>query len=83
MYIAHVILYSIVSLLYPVAVMLSVYSDVVGCGCQISSNVVHIFFASFAFRKAYPFSSSAADDITCLKSVMMIKMAPLANLFWL
>jgi hypothetical protein len=71
----------IVSLMYPVAVVLSVCSGVGGCGCPISSNVVSKIVASFALRKTDYISASAADDITCLRTVLMIKTAPLASIF--
>jgi hypothetical protein len=80
---AHVHLCLIVSLLYPVDVVLSVCSGVCGCGCPISSNVVRKSVAYFALRKTDPISASAADDITCLRIMLMIKMAPLVSLCWL
>jgi hypothetical protein len=71
----------IVSLLYHVAVVLSVCNGVGGCGCPISSNVVHKIVASFALRKNDPIYAS--DDITCLRIMLITKMAPLVSLFWL
>jgi hypothetical protein len=62
----HVRLCLIVSLLYPVAIVLSVCSGVGGCAYPISSNVVRKIVASFTFRKTDHISASAADDITCL-----------------
>jgi hypothetical protein len=72
-----------VPLLYPVAAVLLVCSGVGGCGCPISSNVLHKVFASFAFRNTDHIAASAADDITFLRIVLMIKMTPLVSLFWL
>jgi hypothetical protein len=71
-----------VSLMYPVAVVLSVCSGVSGCGCPVSSNVVRKIVASFALIKTDPISASDTDDITCLRIVLTIKMAPLVSLFW-
>jgi hypothetical protein len=87
MSIARVRLCLIVSLLYPMAVVLSVLSGVGGwvggCGCPISSKVVRKSVASFAFRNTDPIYVSAADDITCFRIVLMIRMAPLVSLFLL
>jgi hypothetical protein len=68
---------SIVPLLYPVAVVLSVYIGVGGCLCPNSSNVVLRTAPSLAFIKTAPFSASAADNIMCLRTLLMIKIAPL------
>jgi hypothetical protein len=81
--IARVHLCLIESLMYPITAALSFCRGVGGCGCPISFNVVHFFFASFSFRNTDPISAYAADDITCLRTVLMIKMAPLVSLFWL
>jgi hypothetical protein len=69
----------IVPLLYPVAVVLSVFSGVGGCLCPNSSNVVLRTAPYFAFMKTAPFSASAADDITCLSTLLTIKMAPFVS----
>jgi hypothetical protein len=63
MSIARVHLCLIVSLLYPVAVVLSVCSGVGGSGCPISSNLASKIVASFAFRNTDPISASAADAL--------------------
>jgi hypothetical protein len=66
----------IVPLLYPVAVVLSVSTGVGGCLCPNSSNVVLRTAPSFAFMKTAPIYASAADDITCLSTLLTIKIAP-------
>jgi hypothetical protein len=83
MSIARVRLCSIVSLLYPMVVVLSVWSGVGGCGCPISIKVVRKIVASFAFRNTDPIYASAAEDITCFKIVLMIIIAPLVRFFLL
>jgi hypothetical protein len=70
----------IVPLLYPVAVVLSVSNGVGGCGCPNYSNVVRRTAPYLAFIKTAPISASAAEDITCLRIVLMIKIAPLVSL---
>jgi hypothetical protein len=73
-----------VSLKYPVTVVLSVCSGMDGCGCPLYSNVVRKIVASFVFRNTDPIiSASAPDDITCLRIVLMIKMAPLVSFYLL
>jgi hypothetical protein len=67
----------IVPLLYPVAVVLSVSIGVGGCLCPNSSNVVLRTASSLAFMKTAHISASAADDITCLRTLLMIEIAPL------
>jgi hypothetical protein len=69
----------IVPLLYPVVVVLSVSIGMGGCGCPNSSNVVQRTDPSFAFMKTAPLSASAAEDITCLGTLLMIKIAPFVN----
>jgi hypothetical protein len=54
MSIARVHIFLIVSLLYTVVVVSSVFSGVGGCGCPISSIVVRKIFFSFALRKFDP-----------------------------
>jgi accessory gene regulator protein AgrB len=70
----------IVPLMYPVAVVLSVSNGVGGCGCPNYSNVVRRTALSYAFIKTAPMYASAAKDITCLRSVLMIKIAPFVSL---
>jgi hypothetical protein len=70
----------IVPLLYPVAVVLSVSNGVVGWGCPNSSNVVRRTVPSLALIKTAPISAYAADDIPCLRTVLIIKIAPLVSL---
>jgi hypothetical protein len=65
----------IVSLLYPVAVVLSVSIGVGGCLCPNSSNVVLRTTPSYAFMNTAPISASAADYITCFRTLLTIKMA--------
>jgi hypothetical protein len=69
----------IVPLLYPVAVVLSVSIGVGGCVCPNSSNVVLRTAPSFEFMKTAPISASAADYITCLRTLLMIKIAPFVS----
>jgi hypothetical protein len=71
----------IVPLLYPVAVVLSVSIGVGGYLCPSSSNVVRRTAPSFAFMKTAPISASAAEEITCLRTLLMIKIAPLVSFF--
>jgi hypothetical protein len=69
----------IVPLLYSVAVVLSVYIGVGGCLCPNSSNIVLRTAPSLAFIKNAPISASAADEITCLRTLLMIKIAPFVS----
>jgi hypothetical protein len=69
----------IVPLLYPVAVVLSVSIGVGGCLCPNSSNVVLRTAPSLAFIKTAPISASAAEDITFLRTLLMIKIAPFVS----
>jgi hypothetical protein len=80
MSIAFVCFCFIVPLLYPVAVVLSVYNGVGGCGCPNSSNVVQRIAPYLAFIKTAPISASAVEDTPCLRTVLMIKIAPLVSL---
>jgi hypothetical protein len=66
----------IVPLMYPVVVVLSVSIGVGGFSFPNSSNVVPRTAPYFAFMKTAPASASAADDITCLSTLPMIKIAP-------
>jgi accessory gene regulator protein AgrB len=76
---AFVLFYLILRLLYPVAVVLSVSIGVGGCLFPNSSNVVLRIAPSFAFMKTAPVSASAAEDITCLRTLLMIKFAPFVS----
>jgi hypothetical protein len=69
----------IVPLLYPVAVVLSVSIGVGGCGCPNSSNVVRRTAPYLEFMKTAPISASAAEDITFLRNLLMIKIAPFVS----
>jgi hypothetical protein len=62
-----------------VEVVLSVSIGVGGCGCPNSSNVVQSTAPSLAFIKTAPIYASAAEDITCLRTLLMIKIAPLVS----
>jgi hypothetical protein len=68
-----------VALLYPVAVVLSVSIGVGGCLCPNSSNVILRTAPSLAFMKTAPIYASAAYDITCSRTLLMIKIAPLVR----
>jgi hypothetical protein len=57
-----------------VAVILSVSNGVGDCGCPNSSNVVRRTAPYLAFIKTAPISASAAEDITCLITLLMIKI---------
>jgi hypothetical protein len=74
----------IVPLLYPVAVVLSVSIGVGGCLCPSSSNVVLRTAPSFVLMKTAPISASAAEDITCFRTLLTIKIAPFVSFcrFW-
>jgi hypothetical protein len=50
-----------------------------GCGCPNSSNVVRRTAPSLEFMKTAPISASAAKDITCLRTLLIIKMALLVS----
>jgi hypothetical protein len=50
-----------------------------GCLCPNYSNVVLRTAPSFAFMKTAPISASAADDITCLRTLLIIKIAPFVS----
>jgi hypothetical protein len=71
----------IVALLYHMSVVLSVSNGVGGYGCPNSSNVVRRTASSLAFIKTAPISASAAEVITCLRTLMIIKIAPLVSFF--
>jgi hypothetical protein len=75
----------IVPLMYHVTVVLSVSIGVGGCVCPNSSNVVLMTAPSFAFIKTAPISASAAEDITRLRALLTIKIAPFVSFlsFWL
>jgi hypothetical protein len=65
----------IVPLMYPVGVILSVSSGVGCCVFPNSSNVVLMTSPSFALMNTARISASAADDITCFRTLLTIKMA--------
>jgi hypothetical protein len=69
----------IVPLLYPVVVVLSVYIGVGGCLCPNFPNVVRRNAPSLVFMKTAPIYASAAEDITFLRTLMMIKIAPFVS----
>jgi hypothetical protein len=69
----------IVPLLYPVAVVLSVSIGVGGCGCPNSSNSVLRTAPYLVFMKTAPISALTADDITCFRTLLMIKIAPFVS----
>ncbi len=54
-----------------------VWIGVRGCGCPISVSICRRYTASFALMKIAPNSASAADDITALIIVAMVRIAPL------
>jgi hypothetical protein len=59
--------------------MLSVCKGVGGLGCPNSSSIVRSTVPSLAFKNTAPIYASAADDITCLRTVLMMRMAPLLS----
>ena len=63
----------------PLAVELSVWSGVAGCGWPISTRVVLSTVPSFAFKKRAPSSASAAEDMTCLRILAMLRIGPLGG----
>jgi hypothetical protein len=71
----------LVLLLYPVAVVLSVSIGVGGCLRPNSSNVVLRTAPSLAVIKTAPISASAAEDMTCLRTLLTIKIAPFVSFF--
>jgi hypothetical protein len=71
----------IVTLLYPVAVVLLVSIGVGGYVCPNSSNVVQRTAPSLAFIKTAPISASAAEDMACLRTLLIIKIAPFVSFF--
>jgi hypothetical protein len=71
----------IVPLLYPVAVLLSVSICLGGCLCPNSSNVFLRTFPSYAFIKTAPISASAAEDMTCLRTLLIIKISLFVSFF--
>jgi hypothetical protein len=71
----------ILPLLYPVVVVLSVSIGVGGCLCPNSFNVVLRTAPSFALMKTAPISALAAEDITCLRTLLTIKIALLVSFF--
>jgi hypothetical protein len=52
-----------------------------GCLCPNYSNVVQRTAPSLAFIKTAPISASAAEDITRLRTLLMIKTAQLVTFF--
>jgi hypothetical protein len=65
--------------MYPVAVVLSVSIGVGGGGCPNSSNVVLRTAPSLEFMKTAPIYASAADNITCFRTLLMIKIPPFVS----
>jgi hypothetical protein len=71
----------IVPLLYPVEVVLSVS---IGVGCYLCPNSSNAFLRttpSSAFIKTAPISASAAGDMMCLRTLLIIKIAPFVIFF--
>jgi hypothetical protein len=64
----------IVPLLFPVAVVFSVSIGVGGCLCPNYSNAVLTTAPSLAFIKTATISASAAEDMTCLRTLLIIKI---------
>jgi hypothetical protein len=62
-----------------VAVVLFVSIGVGGCLCPNFSNVVRRTAASFAFIKTAPIYASAAEEITCFRTLLIIKIAPFVS----
>ena len=75
--IAFIRLGCILLLMTPSAVELSVWIGVRGCGCPSLASICRKHTASFALRNSAPNSTSAADDITALIIVPMVRIAPL------
>jgi hypothetical protein len=69
----------IVPFMYSVAVVLSVSIGVGGCVCPNSSNVVLWNAPSLAFIKTAPIYASAAEDMPCLRTLLIIKIAPFVS----
>jgi hypothetical protein len=67
----------ILLLITPSAVVLSVWIGVRGCGWPISSSMFRKCTASFVLMNYEPSSASAAEDITALMIVAMVRIAPL------
>ncbi len=61
----------------PFAVELSVWMGVRGCRCPSSSRVFRIGTAVLAFKNRAPSLAWAADDMTFLTIVDMLRTAPL------
>ena len=61
----------------PLAVLLSVYIGVAGCGCPNSSHVTLSGNNCLAFIYKAPISASAADDITPFIIFAIIDIGPL------
>ena len=61
-----------VSFAIPTAVALLQWMDVGGCGCPISASVRRNTCPSFMFKNNAPYSASAADDATNLRTVHMV-----------
>ena len=69
----------IVLLRIPVAVTLSVYIGVFGCGCPISVRVCWILTALRSLMYSALNSASTADDVTALNICASNNMAPLSG----
>ena len=59
------------------AIELSVCMGVGGCLCPSSSKIIRIYTASRAIMYSAASSASVAEDITCLMTCAIFKMAPL------
>ncbi len=77
MSIAFVCLGWILWLITPSAVKLLVWIGVRGCRWPILVTICRKYAASFAFKYSVPNSASAANYITALITVAMVRIAPL------
>ena len=64
----------------PLAVLLSVYISVAGCGCPNYSHVTGSGSSCLAFIYKAPISASPADDITLFIFFAIIDIGPFINL---
>ena len=76
---AFVALGSILLLMMPSAVELSVWMGVRGCACPMASRIFLIWTDSRALMKRPPSSASAAEVMTALMIVETVRMAPLSG----
>ena len=72
----------ILLLMSPWVVLLSVWTGVRGWGWPSSSSVLWAGMAVLELRKRAPNLASAADDMTCLIMLEMLRTAPLLGV-WL